>query len=263
MANNDVRIIQVSDLHLAEDLSFELKDVNTYQSSSQAMRAINAPTADAVVVTGDISEDGSPASYQHFKALCHQHNVHEPHCLPGNHDNLENMTSELKGMPYCESLRLGNWLFIFVNTHRQGFDDGGIGTDEYQRITSLLTRHSEQHVALFMHHHALPTGSAWIDQYQIRDRDTFLAWLRDYPAIRAVITGHIHQTFSAIQEGVAFYGSPSTCVQFVQGREKAEVAELGPGYRELVFRADGEIDTQVIHLSSFVSSNLKPQSLIK
>ncbi|PMK67070.1 hypothetical protein BCT93_22780 [Vibrio lentus] len=263
MINGDIRVIQVSDLHLAKEIAFELKGVNTYQSASQTMQAINASNADAVVVTGDISEDGSLESYQHFNTLCHQHNVHEPHCLPGNHDNLENMASQLKNIPYCESLRLGNWLFIFVNTHRQGFDDGAIGTDEYQRVTSLLTRYPEQHVALFMHHHALPIGSAWIDQYQIRDRDTFLAWLRDYPTIRAVITGHIHQTFSAIQEGVAFYGSPSTCVQFVQGREKAEVAELGPGYRELVFRADGEVDTQVIHLSSFSSSNLKPQILIK
>lgn len=249
MTNGDIRIIQLSDLHLAEARSFELKGVNTYRSASQIMGTIDTSTADIVVVSGDISEDGSAASYQHFKTLCHEHSVHQPYCLPGNHDNLENMTRQLKGLPYCGSLSFRKWLFVFVNTHQQGFHDGAIGTDEYQRMTELLTQHPEQHVALFMHHHVFSTGSAWIDRYQVRERDTFLAWVKDYPTIRAVITGHIHQAFSSKRNGVAFFGSPSTCVQFMQGRDKAEVAELGPGYRELIFRAGGEIDTKVIHLN--------------
>jgi len=206
MARDDVRIIQVSDLHLA-------------------------------------SEDGSIPSYQHFQALCSQHNVHVPYCLPGNHDDLKNMTTQLEGMPYCAAICLKNWLFIFLNTDREGFDDGCIGPEEDRRIRSLLAHHPEQYVALFMHH--------------LRNRDRFLVWLRIYPTIQAFINGHIHQTFFTMQEGVAFYGGPSTCLQFVQVRDKAEVANLGPGHQELIFQADGKVVSQVIHLSSFLYGNLE------
>ena len=66
-----------------------------------------------------------------------------------------------------------------------------------------------------------------------------------YPTVRAVLFGHIHHELKCKRNGVAYYGSPSTCIQFHPSHEEFALDHRNPGYRWLELHADGTLLTGV------------------
>ena len=79
----------------------------------------------------------------------------------------------------------------------------------------------------------------------VADADTFLEVIARYPRLRGVLWGHVHQALDTVRDGVRFFCTPSTCVQFLPRQEDFAVDQRGPGYRWLELSADGTIRTGV------------------
>lgn len=96
-ADGTVRVLQLTDCHLFADESKDLLGVNTSESFKAVVEAVRAQNFDYdfIAFTGDISQDYSATSYQHFANIISV--LHKPvFFLPGNHDDGPLMYASLK-----------------------------------------------------------------------------------------------------------------------------------------------------------------------
>ncbi|PNS10692.1 hypothetical protein COO59_16395 [Mixta theicola] len=226
-----------------------LKGVNPQQTLAEVLTVISRQHRDYLMVTGDISEDASPASYRHFAHLLQQHQLESAFCIPGNHDDPVLLRERLAAFSAAQVCVTERWVFLLLNSHREHADDGEIPPHELDRLTQLLAQHRDKHAAIFLHHHVLPLQSRWIDRYILRNGAAFLQTIRSAQNVRAVIHGHVHQASQRTCQGTEFFATPSTCVQFVAGEADQQTAGLGPGWRTFRFYDDGRIESEVHYLN--------------
>lgn len=88
--DSDLRIVHLSDLHIARDGN-EIWGTDTLSHFHQAIDIISSlKDINAIIVTGDLSNDGSSWSYNYIIDCLKQLEI-PTFCCPGNHDNLETM----------------------------------------------------------------------------------------------------------------------------------------------------------------------------
>lgn len=237
-----MRLIQISDCHLRADpdarsrLGFPWRQLEAVMAHASRLRP------DILLVTGDVSQDESPASYRMAAEL-----FDGLGCpwfwFAGNHDHPEFM-QELR--PFHHELDLGDWRLLCLDSRVTGQAGGELGEEQLSELAQSLALSVEldpRPILLAMHHHPLPIGSDWMDALGLADRDALWETLRPYPQVRAILCGHIHQAFTQLmpcgQGSVAVYGVPSTSDQFAPLSHDFAVDEAArPGLR--VVDLDGE-----------------------
>jgi Icc protein len=95
------------------------------------------------------------------------------------------------------------------------------------------------------HHQPVRVGSAWIDQYIVRNAEAFWALVDGQPHVKAVVWGHVHQDYRGQRNGVELIATPSTCIQFKPLCDDFTVDTLMPGYRWFDLSEDGSLTTGV------------------
>jgi len=255
------RLIHLTDSHLFGNTERVLLGLNTHQSFYHVIGDIaahvqqQAITPALLVATGDIAQDGSVAAYQEFARA--MSSLAAPWMwTAGNHDQpdlMQQLHSEnLIGVGH---LQLGNWLVLMLNTHVPGHVHGQLSAaDLLQLRTTLaevLNNPGLQHVLLCMHHNPLPGNAAWMTDIGLSNSRELQAVLRDYPVVRAVLHGHIHQDLDQLHDGVRYLCTPSTCVQFKPDAVDFELDLTPPAWRWLDLCADGSITTQVNRLRDY------------
>ena len=131
-ANEQLRILHVTDPHLYADSATELYGVRTDHSFRAVIdRALgdNQWQPHAVLATGDLAEDRSRKGYERFREIMQPSGL-PILCLPGNHDNPRLMEQVLDGgaFKYCATHDIGPWRLILLNSHADG-DEGGVLAD--------------------------------------------------------------------------------------------------------------------------------------
>jgi 3',5'-cyclic-AMP phosphodiesterase len=254
-----VHLLQLTDTHLYATADGRLRGVNTYETFvtvlEHAQRDARWPP-DAVLVTGDIVQDGSRAGYERFRSTLEPLGL-RVHCIPGNHDDPKMMDDVLRTGRFGVGgeARFDGWSLILLSTFLTGEDAGGLGEARLHGLSAALTAHRGSHVLVVMHHHPLPLGSVWLDGVALRDAPAFLEIIDANPHVRGVLCGHVHQASDRERRGVRFITTPSTCSQFVPGSEFFALDERPPGMRWLRLHADGHIETEVEWAGSAASSS--------
>ncbi len=246
-----VRIVQLTDTHLHADPGWELYGINTDRSLRQVLATASekSPDPDLILLTGDLVHDGSSDGYR--RLADHIGRLGTPaYSLAGNHDVPDTMARLFRGPPldYRDSLVIGGWLLVFLNSHLPGSDAGELGEEQISWLESLLTSTDHRHVLLCVHHHPVPVGSPWIDSIGLRDAASLWQAIRSCPQVRGILWGHIHQDYTGEKDGVRLLGSPSTCVQFAPRCDSFGVDQAPPAYRWLELGGDGSIETGIVHV---------------
>ena len=86
VVKTDLLIIQISDCHLPADTGQQYRGINPHKNLKRLMRKVKALRPDLILATGDLSEDGSRASYRLLKRYLKLHDT-PVLALPGNHDD--------------------------------------------------------------------------------------------------------------------------------------------------------------------------------
>ena len=206
---------------------------------------------DAIIATGDLSQDHSPRSYQRFVDAIAP--LNRP-CfwLPGNHDDHVEMQNTLNqsGVASFDLVLLGaHWLLILLDTQDLGYPHGQLTTEQAELLTQALAQHGDRHTMIAMHHHPLPAGSAWLDQHQLKNANVFWSLIRDQSQVKCVLCGHIHQIFDRLFQQTRVIATPSTCIQFLPNSDQFLLDRVNPGWREIALHPDGSITTQVGRIS--------------
>lgn len=246
-SDSSVLLVQLSDSHLFADADGKLLGMNTHDSLQRVIERVldEQPLVDLILASGDLSQDGSLASYQRFRQL-HEQIPAPARWFAGNHDELPAMQAACAGSDLLQPIiDLGNWRIILLDTSIPGAVPGYCSAEQLALLEQALQTAGDRHVLVTFHHHPVSIGCRWMEPIGIRNPEALFAVTDRYLQVQAMLWGHIHQEFDQLRNGVRLLASPSTCVQFAPGSEEFQVDQEAPGYRWLRLYADGRLETAV------------------
>lgn len=246
-----IKIVQLSDLHLFEDAGGSLLGIRTSDSFQAVLDVVTSPDyeADLFLVTGDISQDYSEGSYVRFANMAKQ--IKKPlFWLPGNHDDgplMYRMFPDL-GISVARQIFCNNWQIIMLNTQVYSNPCGYLNPEQFSFLLHCLDSFRNMYTIICMHHNTFKVNSAWLDQHDLKNADELIKCLHEFPNVRCVLSGHVHQETDTLFDGIRYISSPSTCIQFLPSSDAFGLDCVGPGWRNIQLFRDGHIETQVHRL---------------
>lgn len=258
------RLLQVTDPHLFEDEAGEIYGVTTAVTFRAVLAAaLDSPPGpvDAVLVTGDIAEDGARGTYERFRAEMSRLGL-PVLCIPGNHEDPVVLAEFVADPPlqYCGTLRLPGWRVLMLDSHLPRSPAGQLSEGELTRLDRALADAQGEHVLVALHHQPVPIGSRWLDAFGLRDPEAFLGRIRAAGNVRAVLWGHVHQAYDRMHDGIRMMSTPSTCAQFTPHTERCVMDLRPPGFRWIELMPDGSIVTEVVWLEHMRQGERPPDS---
>ena len=253
------RIVQITDPHLFKDTNGELLGINTQASFSQVLSEIQQQQYDydLVLATGDLVQDNSDEGYLRFRQDVKALNNKMVFWIPGNHDFQPKMFEILKEETVSakKHILLGDkWQILLLDSQVQGVPHGQLEAEELDWLKLKLQEYPERYSLVVLHHHLLSTGSAWLDQHNLRNANELAEVLAPFKHVKALLYGHIHQQVDSEWLGYQVMATPSTCIQFKADSNTFALDVVQPGWREIDLHADGHIETRVkrIQQASFL-----------
>lgn len=252
-----VRIVQFTDTHLFGDAAERLRGIATLGTLRAVLAQANAQirAAAAVLVTGDLVQDdatGYAAFVAAFGALGRPILT-----LPGNHDDLPAMRHAVRGTPfqYCGHLDLGSWRIVMIDSVKPGAAEGRLSAEALAQLRSSLAGAADRHVLVCLHHQPVTMHSRWLDTVGLENQDAFFELIDAHRCVRAVLWGHVHQSYDGERKGVRLLATPSTCAQFLPYANDFALDAKPPAYRILELTADGAVQTEVLWLEQPLSGS--------
>jgi 3',5'-cyclic-AMP phosphodiesterase len=252
-------LAQLSDLHLGA--AWEGVDPTPrLERAIEAVRSLPNPV-DAIVVSGDLSDDGSEESYRLARELLSRFEA-PVHVLPGNHDDRARLRQafDLPGEgddPIDYSAEVGELRLVVLDSNVPGQDPGAFESTQLRWLDEELGRNDERLALLVMHHSPLPTGIPEWDEINLvpAEREALAAVVARHPQLRAIAAGHLHRTAASTLAGCPVLSVPSTYFQAlpnfqVEDFEGEDFGNVGPPGFALHVLRDGELSSQVELLGS-------------
>lgn len=175
---------------------------------------------DAVLVSGDLSDDGSDESYVRFKEIMAPLGL-PLYVIPGNHDAREPMRAAFLGHGYFPETGKLNWHRRIGDIHLVGLDtliegEGG-GTLDAETLSLLagaLTAAGQTPVLLALHHPPFASGIAFMDAIGLKNRAALREVLSDHEGEVRIVCGHIHSMMVATVGRHVAVSAPAPCSSF-------------------------------------------------
>jgi 3',5'-cyclic-AMP phosphodiesterase len=252
-------LAQLSDLHIGADWD-GVDPQPRLEGVIEAVLALPNPV-DAVVVSGDLTDDGGEEGYAVVRRLLERFEV-PVHVLPGNHDNRARLRQafDLPGTgeaPVDYATDVGELRLVVLDSNVPGHDPGAFDPEQLAWLDEELGSHPERPTLLVTHHSPLPTGMREWDAVNLpaSEREALAAVVGRHPQVRAIAGGHLHRTAASALAGCPVLSAPST---YFQGRpdfqpqdfESEEFVNAGPPGFALHVLLDGELSSQVELLGS-------------
>jgi Icc protein len=243
-----LRIAQITDIHLFADPNQCLLGLQTTASFQPILQQLEAldPQPDLLLLTGDLSQDSTTASYEMLSAWLTPLGI-PTYWVPGNHDCPTTMAQVLNQAPFFseKSFRLGEWQFLLLSSYVPGCVHGYISPEDLDWLDQQLTTAAAFPTLLAFHHPPFLVGSTWMNDIGLLNAEELFAVCDRHPQIKLVLFGHIHQEFHCSRNGIHYLGTPSTCIQFKPKSAKFSLDEQQPGFRQIALYPDGSWNTQV------------------
>lgn len=241
-------VAQVTDIHLFANPSQELLGLPTAQSFQVVLEQLQqlSPEPDLLLLTGDLSQDGKPESYQYLQDHLKPLGI-PTYWLPGNHDNPAVMEQVLNQTPISsqKSFSAGGWQFLLLNSSVSGCVHGQLSLESLEWLELQLQQTRERPTLVSLHHPPLLVNSDWLDRSTLKNSQELLTVIDRHPQVRLVVCGHIHQELERSRHDVHYLGCPSTCFQFMPQTDKFCLDKTDPGFRLIYLYPDGSFQTQV------------------
>ncbi len=177
-------IAQISDLHFGSNY-FISNLIN------QTLKELNELEPDAVVVTGDITDEGFKGEYKTAKIFLDNLGTDNRLFIPGNHDarNVGYIHFEDFFGSRDSVLKLPGLIIVGIDSSEPDLDSGRVGRERYKWIQDRMEDDSFKIVAL--HHHLIPVPSTGRERNIVFDAGDFLEVLLKC-GIDLVLCGHKH-----------------------------------------------------------------------
>lgn len=272
-----LRILHLSDTHLTGDGSLHQRTVDTTAALDVLLEHVDAvPGVGLVVVSGDVSEDGSPESYavlrdrvggwatRHGAALV---------TVPGNHDQREGFRQVLAnghvlgegGRPLMHTMEyhpptvpvwgqsvVGGRRVLTLDTSVPGAGYGLLGAESLERLRTALTDDSDapHGTVVVLHHPPLPAPTALHEALRLQNPEDLADVIRGTD-VRVVLAGHYHHHFAGSIGGVPVLVAPGIANDTdVTGPYDTETAHVGTGALVVDLAEDGTVWSTPVRVST-------------
>jgi 3',5'-cyclic AMP phosphodiesterase CpdA len=216
------RFIQFTDTHVTPHDVLAYGRSDTASALERAVESANllirrVGPVDLAIVTGDLTDFGTPAEYERFKTI--MSGLAVPYrVIPGNHDRrpaLRAAFAEEVWMPATGpvqwQLDLPAFTLIGLDTLVEGEHYGLIGASGLSWLEQCLAVAAGRPVIVATHHPFFHTGIRPMDINNLRNGQEILARLEAYPGPARMISGHVHRAMTAQLGRVTCQIAPATC----------------------------------------------------
>ncbi|MCL5776242.1 phosphodiesterase [Limibaculum sp. FT325] len=238
------RVIQISDLHVVARPRRVSGQLDTEGLLEDAIGRIlddmrGFGPIDAVLVTGDVSDDGSPESYALARRQLDRLGL-PLMVVPGNHDRREPMReafADLAGVPARGpidwAVDLGELRVIGLDTLVEGESGGSLSDASLSFLAAALEGAGGRAVLIAMHHPPFETGIRFMDRIGLSRGGELEVALGGAGGPVRIICGHVHAPIAGAVGSHVALAAPSVCSAFaIDYRVEAPVGfRTGPrGY---------------------------------
>ncbi len=241
-----LRLIQLTDLHLFADIKQSFKGCITQTALERTLDFIAAENLrpDAFLLTGDLAHDHKAETYLRLADMLEHFHV-PSFALAGNHDNEVVMQSVYpsKGVDMHPWQNMRGWRILLLPTAIPNRADGRIDSKLWAQLSAKMQQPPAQPYLLAMHHNLLDHPLRAI-RASVADAPQYRQALAHWPAVRAVLSGHVHQPFSIYEGHCLYLSTPSTGVLPYPKRVQETMSR--PGFRLIDCFADGRVISDII-----------------
>lgn len=217
------RILHISDAHLVAPparVSGVLDTANLLRKSIATVAAAlpRIGPVDALLVTGDLSDDGSLESYELFRHTVEPLNL-PILAIPGNHDQREPMRTAFGDLDLFPRAGRLNWVrdvnglrLVGIDTLVEGLGGGVVDEATLAFLETALATASP--TLLAMHHPPFESGIRFMDGIGLAGVDALGDVLERSAADIRIVCGHLHLSATGSVGRVPVVVGPSTCSTF-------------------------------------------------
>lgn len=223
-----LRILHLSDTHFAGDGGRHYGVVDTREHLRRALTHVGHLLFDLVVVSGDVSEDGSEASYQQITDIL------RPWALArgarvvfamGNHDQREAFRAVLGGgqpdagedempgidldRPVASVVTHDGWRVVVLDSSVPGAGYGKLDAAQKTFLRESLSEPAEHGTVVIVHHPPVQAQTELLQALALDEQDgrDLLDIVRDTD-VRVILSGHYHLPITEFVSGVPVTVAP-------------------------------------------------------
>jgi len=255
-----MKILQVTDTHLVEDGGM-IYGIDPAARLEACVAHINANHADAAfcVLSGDLTDSGTPGAYRALKAVLDRLQL-PYHLMAGNHDDRAALAAAFPEtsrdadgfVQYALETQAGRLLAL--DTVEPGSHGGSYCDRRARWLGDRLAEAGDDPVYIFMHHPPFPVALPSMDRMGIDDPGLFASAIEGRANIRHIFFGHVHRPLSGSWRGIAFSALPSTVHQVA-----LDLVTVSPVPKTREPPAYGVIllepEQTLVHLSAFLEDS--------
>ena len=235
MPQKQIRIAQISDLHIKPPGQLAYGRVDTAKALERCVAALNAfePAPDFVVISGDLADTPIGEEYDYLKRLLAPLKL--PFAgIPGNHDGRELMRSAFPDAAYAfpsgalnQKIEVGELDLLLLDSSVPGKPHGVLEEPTLQWLDATLASSPHRPALVFLHHPPFIAGIWHMDRQNLLNASELEAIIQRHKRVRIVATGHIHRATLTM-----FAGVPCTICPAPNHAVDLDLAQLrGPSFK--------------------------------
>jgi len=218
-------LAQLSDTHIRAPGELAYRQVDTAAHLRAAVAALlRLPQRpDAVLISGDLVDDGRPASYAHLRQL-----LAPLPCpvllMPGNHDDPAALRAAFPEHPELQQAGPGAFLqferrwpglrLLALDTSVPQVSHGALCTQRLAWLEERLAEDSHTPTLVAMHHPPYAAYLDYMDRIGLREGGPALAELINrHRQVQRIVCGHLHRSSQTLWAGTLVQTAPSTAHQ--------------------------------------------------
>jgi 3',5'-cyclic AMP phosphodiesterase CpdA len=188
-----LRILHLSDTHLYGDRRLHYGIVDTLAGLDRVLaRAAALEAVDVVVASGDLSDDGTPASYRALKSTLDPWAAERGASVVyamGNHDLPDGFEEVLGARETVTEVRGFRVVTVDSSVPRAGY--GRVDDAQLERLRDALATPSENGTVVVLHHPPVPPSTVLFEPLRLVDPQPLLD-VCGAADVRLILAGHFH-----------------------------------------------------------------------
>lgn len=223
-----LRILHLSDTHFSDDGGRHYGVVDTAEHLRRALSHVAHLTFDLVVVSGDVSQDGSEASYRQIRDAVTPWTLARgarPVFAMGNHDRRDAFRAVLgEGQPDADEVPLGGidldrpvaslveqdgWRIVVLDSSVPGAGYGALDPEQLSFLREAISEPAPHGTVVVVHHPPLRAQTDLLQALALDEHDghELLDIVRGTD-VRVILSGHYHLPITEIVGGVPVTVAP-------------------------------------------------------
>jgi Icc protein len=216
-----VLIAQITDLHIDEPGGFMRRFVDANSKLERAIDYLHTRVErpDAVLATGDLTNDGRPEQFDLLRALLDRLEI-PIYLIPGNHDEREGFRSTFSDRPWMPASGPIDYVIedfpvrlVGMDTSEPDRHDGTLDDGQLAWLDATLSREPSRPTLLFLHHPPFLSGLWLFDAIRLGGSQALRTVVEGHPQVTQIIAGHVHRPISYHWGATMITTCPSTTHQ--------------------------------------------------